>query len=46
MTIKNDDVEKLLRVSDSTAQRYLGQLVREGKLRRVGALKQPTYESI
>ena len=42
--IKNDDVEKLLRVSDSTAQRYLGQLVKEGRLRRVGSPKQPTYE--
>lgn len=31
-SIKNDDVEKLLRVSDSTAQRYLKQLVQEGKL--------------
>mgnify|MGYP003395643963 CR=1 FL=1 len=28
----NDDVEKLLRVSDSTATRYLAQLVQEGKL--------------
>ena len=45
-SIKNDDVEKLLRVSDSTAQRYLNQLVKEGKLRRVGALKQPTYEPV
>ncbi|OGG58681.1 hypothetical protein A2765_03335 [Candidatus Kaiserbacteria bacterium RIFCSPHIGHO2_01_FULL_56_24] len=31
-SIKNDDVEKLLRVSDSTAQRYLKQLVQEGRL--------------
>lgn len=30
--IKNDDVEKLLKVSDSTAQRYLKQLVQEGRL--------------
>src|SRR5262249_11720339 len=30
--IRNDDVEKLLRVSDSTAQRYLKQLVQEGRL--------------
>ncbi len=43
-SIKNDDVEKLLRVSDSTAQRYLNQLMKEGKLRRVGSPKQPTYE--
>ena len=44
--IKNDDVEKLLHVSDSTAQRYLNQLVKEGKLKRVGALHQPTYETL
>ncbi len=44
--IKNDDVEKLLRVSDSTAQRYLNQLVVEAKLRRVGHAKQPTYEPL
>lgn len=30
--IKNDDVEKLLRVSDSTAARYLKQLVLEARL--------------
>lgn len=30
--IKNDDVEKLLRVSDSTAARYLNQLVLEARL--------------
>ena len=44
--IKNDDVEKLLHVSDSTAQRYLNQLVKEGKLKRVGDPHQPTYETI
>lgn len=31
-SIRNDDIEKLLRVSDSTAQRYLKQLVQEGRL--------------
>jgi hypothetical protein len=45
-SIKNDDVEKLLRVSDATASRYLAQLVKEGRLRRVGAQKQPTYEPV
>ena len=44
--IKNDDVEKLLRVSDSTAQRYLNQLVVQAKLRRVGHAKQPHYEPL
>ena len=43
-SITNDGVEKLLRVSDATATRYLSQLVKEGKLRRVGAQKRPTYE--
>lgn len=44
--IKNDDVEKLLKVSDSTAQRYLNQLVVQAKLRRVGHAKQPHYEPL
>ena len=45
-SIKNDDVEKLLRVSDATATRYLSQLVKEGRLKRVGAQKQPRYEPV
>lgn len=44
--IVNDDVEKSLRVSDKTAERYLNQLIREGRLRRVGKLKKPYYEAI
>ncbi|OGG94199.1 hypothetical protein A2609_02725 [Candidatus Kaiserbacteria bacterium RIFOXYD1_FULL_47_14] len=38
--ITNDEVEKLLHVSDSTAERYLSVLVKEGKIkqdRRTGA---------
>jgi hypothetical protein len=35
-SITNDDVEKLLHVSDATATRYLKTLVTEGKLRRIG----------
>lgn len=42
--IANDDVQKLLRVSDATATRYLAQLVQEGKLRRVGPPKGARYE--
>lgn len=42
--IVNDDVEKLLHVSDATASRYLGQLVKEGKLRRSGAPSRAFYE--
>lgn len=34
--IVNNDVQKLLRVSDATATRYLSQLVKEGRLKRVG----------
>ncbi|OHB25762.1 MAG: hypothetical protein A2542_03745 [Parcubacteria group bacterium RIFOXYD2_FULL_52_8] len=45
-TVKNDDIEKLLHVSDSTAQRYLGTLVKQGKLRRVGNRGSTHYELI
>ena len=34
--VSNADVEKLLRVSDATATRYLSALQKEGKLRKVG----------
>lgn len=44
--IKNDDVEKLLRVSDATASRYLLQLVKEGNLRQVGNRGGAWYEPI
>ena len=43
-TITNDDVEKLLRVSDSTATRYLNQLVREGRLKRLGSPSHAKYQ--
>jgi len=42
--ITNDDVEKLLHVSDSTAQRYLMQLVREGRLKRSGNTISTEYQ--
>ena len=35
-SITNDQVEKLLRVSDATATRYLTQLEKEGKLKQEG----------
>lgn len=44
--IKNDDVEKLLRVSDSTAQRYLKELARSGKLKLSGKGSETGYELI
>jgi len=34
--ITNDEVEKLLHVSDATATRYLAQLEKEGKIQQVG----------
>lgn len=45
-SIVNDDVEKLLRVSDSTAQRYLGELVAIGRLRRTGKKEVARYEPL
>ena len=42
--ITNDDVEKLLRVSDKTAERYLAELVKQGKLRKTGTTSQTKYE--
>lgn len=35
-SITNDDVEKLVEVSDATATRYLDELEKEGKIRQVG----------
>ena len=34
--IENGDVQKILRVSPASANRYLDQLVRDGKLKRIG----------
>jgi predicted HTH transcriptional regulator len=42
--ITNDDVEKLLHVSDKTATRYLNELVREGKLKRLGLPSHARYQ--
>ena len=41
--IKNDDVEKLLHVSHTTAFRYLKKLVERGHLKASGSPHQPTY---
>lgn len=35
-SVTNDQVEKLLRVSDATATRYLSQLEKEGKIQQIG----------
>jgi len=45
-SITNDQVEKLLHVSDSTAQRYLTQLSKEGKLKRIGKDGSSRYEPL
>jgi predicted HTH transcriptional regulator len=42
--ITNDDVERLLHVSDKTATRYLNELVREGKLKRLGSPSHVKYQ--
>lgn len=41
--ITNNDVEKLLHVSDATATRYLNILEREGAIRQVGKTGSTVY---
>lgn len=43
-SITNDDIEKLLRVSDATATRYCAELVRQGRLKRAGSTSDIQYE--
>lgn len=43
-TITNDDVQKLLRVSDATSTRYLVKLVQQGHLARVGSPHDAQYQ--
>lgn len=43
----NDDIEKLLGVSDATAERYLDELEKEGLVRQVGQTgRQVYYEKV
>lgn len=44
--ITNDEVEKLLHVSDATATRYLSQLEKEGRIRQTGTAKGSVYSRI
>ena len=44
--ITNDDAQKLLRVSDATATRYLVALVKAGRLKRVGNPSHSSYQPI
>ena len=41
--ISNNDVEKLLNVSDATATRYLDELEKEGLIRQVGVTGRHVY---
>ena len=43
MKVTNDDVEKLLAVSDATATRYLEELEKEGLIRQIGRTGQQVY---
>lgn len=43
-TVTNNDVQLHCRVSDATATRDLEQLVKDGRLKRMGKQKRPTYE--
>ena len=43
-SVTNDQVEKLLHVSDSTATRYLAELVRNGRLKRSGSASHTVYQ--
>jgi Fic family protein len=43
--IANDDIQKLLGVSDSTAQRYLNELEGKGVLKQVGEAGQGIFYS-
>ncbi|MBU1179691.1 winged helix-turn-helix transcriptional regulator, partial [Patescibacteria group bacterium] len=41
--IANNDVEKLLGVSDATTERYLDELEKEGKIKQVGKTGKHVY---
>lgn len=43
--VTNDDVQKLLGVSDATATRYLDELEKEGRVRQASAAKYTYYVS-
>ena len=42
-SITNDQVEKLLHVSDATVTRYLSELVKQNRLKRTGLPQNPRY---
>jgi len=44
--LKNDDIQKLLRVSDATITRYMDELEKEGKVRQTGTGSSAYYEKL
>lgn len=44
--ITNNDVEKLLNVSDATATRYLDELEKQGKIKQIGKTGKHVYYEI
>ena len=44
--IKNNDVERLLNVSDATATRYLNDLERDGKITQHGEIGQSVFYTL
>jgi predicted component of type VI protein secretion system len=42
--ITNDDVEKLLHISDRAASRYLNELVKQGRLKRIASPSHAKYQ--
>lgn len=44
--ITNDEVQKLLGVSDATAERYLNELEKQGKIKQIGKTGQSVYYEI
>ena len=43
LQITNNDVEKLIGVSDATAERYLNELEQEGKIKQIGLTGQSVH---
>lgn len=41
--ITNNDIEKLLNVSDATATRYLNELEKENKIEQIGKIGRAVY---
>jgi len=39
----NDDVERLVKVSNATAERYLDELEKEGKIKQIGKTGHAVY---